>query len=52
MVSGGLCLWLREGYERHLLFWYGGKCNIIRVMVDLLWHEVSLWGVRLMVPAV
>ena len=36
-VWGGLALRLREGYGECLLFWYGGRFNSIRGMVDLLW---------------
>ena len=37
VVWGGLALWLREGYGGRLLFWYGGRFNSIRGMVDVLW---------------
>ena len=50
VVWGGLALWLREGYEGRLLFWYGGRFNSIRGMVDLLWPEVGLLVIGLMVP--
>ena len=50
VVWGGLALWLREGYGGHLLFWYGGRFNSIRGMVELLWPEVGLWAIGLMVP--
>ena len=43
-------LWLREGYGERLLFWYGGRFNSIRGMVELLWPEVGLWAIGLMVP--
>ena len=45
----GLALWVREGYGGKLLFWYGGRFNVIRGMVDLLWPEVGLCGIGLMV---
>ena len=41
---------LREGYGEHILFWYGGRFNSIRGMVELLWPEVGLWAIGLMVP--
>ena len=47
---GMASLWLREGYGGCLLFWYGGRFNSKRGMVDLLWPEVDLWGISLMVP--
>ena len=50
VVWGWLALWLREGYGERLLFWYGGRFNSIRGMVDLLLSEVGLWGIGLMVP--
>ena len=50
VVWGGLALWLRERYGGRLLFWYGGRFNSIRGMVDLLWPEIGLWGIGLMVP--
>ena len=48
VVWGGLALWLREGYGGCLLFWYGGRFNSIRGMVEL--PEVGLRAIGLMVP--
>ena len=50
VIWGWLALWLREGYRGRLLFWYGGRFNSIRGMVDLLWPEVGLWVIGLIVP--
>ena len=50
VVRGGPALWLREGYGGRLLFWYGGRFNSIRGMLELLWPEVGLWAIGLMVP--
>ena len=51
IVRGVLALWLRDGSGGRLLFWYGGRFNSIRGMLDLLWPEVVLWGIGLMALA-
>ena len=50
VVWGMTSFVVRRGVWGRLLFWYEGRFNSIRGMVDLLWSEVGLCGIGLMVP--